>query len=105
MKSVIHRHSTLVRAPDATVYSPVVLGRDRPDGNWEGWIEFQPVTGQPAVALATDRETTQPNLTALVYWATGLEPIYLEGAFERALAGTLPSSPGSPATVPRAADV
>ena len=33
----------------------------------------------------TDRETTQPNLRALEYWATGLTPAYLEGALDRAL--------------------
>ena len=32
-------------------------------------------------------ETTQPNLEALRYWASGLEPVYLEGALERAIAG------------------
>ena len=31
------------------------------------------------------RETTQPNRTDTLYWATGLTPIYLEGALQRAL--------------------
>src|SRR4029450_11306906 len=31
------------------------------------------------------REATQPNLTDLRYWATGLTPVYLEGALARAL--------------------
>jgi hypothetical protein len=30
-------------------------------------------------------ETTQPNREALAYWASGLEPVYLEGALERAI--------------------
>jgi hypothetical protein len=42
-----------------------------------------PVDGGSAVR--SGRETTQPNQTALVYWATGLSPVYLEGALHRAL--------------------
>ena len=54
-----------------------------PDGMWQGWMEFLPVAeGTP---LRTGRETTQPNHTDLLYWATGLTPVYLEGALERAL--------------------
>ena len=39
-------------------------------------------TGGPA--LRTGRETTQPNRDAVANWASGLEPVYLEGAFARA---------------------
>jgi hypothetical protein len=35
-------------------------------------------------ALRTGRETTQPNRDAVAYWASGLEPVYFEGAFVRA---------------------
>jgi hypothetical protein len=31
-------------------------------------------------------ETTQPNREALAYWASGVEPVYLEGALGRAIA-------------------
>lgn len=49
---------------------------------WQGWIEFVPVAdGTPC---RTDRETVQPDRAAAVYWAEGLEPLYLDGAFERA---------------------
>jgi hypothetical protein len=34
--------------------------------------------------LRTEQETSQPNRVAVEYWASGLEPIYLEGAFARA---------------------
>jgi len=54
---------------------------------WQGWVEFVPVDGSQT--LVSPCETTQPNLTDLEYWATGLLPIYLEGAFERALDHTL----------------
>jgi len=33
----------------------------------------------------TGTESTQPEREHLVYWATGLTPVYLEGALERAL--------------------
>jgi hypothetical protein len=55
-----------------------------PMGNvWEGWLEFVPVEGGPAVR--SQRETTQPNFTDAQYWATGLTHIYLEGALNRAM--------------------
>ena len=64
-------------------YRVQTFGRARPDGMWEGWLEFHPVD-RPGPVLRTDRETTQANREALVYWATGLEPIYREGALSRA---------------------
>jgi hypothetical protein len=64
-------------------YGTVRVWADRQakTGQWEGWIEFVAPDGR---VIATDRETTQPNLDAVRYWATGLEPVYLEGALERA---------------------
>ena len=84
MREVIHVMELEVRAPDGRLYRPRVLGEETNLGTWEGWIEFLPVTGGDS--LSTDRETTQPNRGDLAYWATGLEPIYFEGALERALA-------------------
>jgi hypothetical protein len=85
MRHVIQRHSARVLATDAT-YAPVVLGQARPDGTWEGSIEFRAVGNDASrPILATGRETTQPNREALEYWASGLEPLYFEGAFARAL--------------------
>jgi hypothetical protein len=65
-----------------TTYAIHVCGQARTDGTWEGWIEFHP--GGDGSILRTERETSQPNLEALEYWADGLEPIYFEGAFSRA---------------------
>ena len=45
------------------------------------WLEFTPVDGDPV--LRSKRETTQPNRG--IYWATGLTPVYLEGALQRTL--------------------
>lgn len=64
-------------------YSVRVLGSQRRDGTWEGWLEFTPVLGTGEV-LTTRQETTQPDFKALEYWAGGLEPVYLTGALERA---------------------
>lgn len=72
-----------VRDPvDGTTYVARVYGRARADGTWEGWIEFVAVGA--AVVLRTDQETTQSSREGVAYWASGLEPAYLEGAFARA---------------------
>ena len=62
-------------------YTAYVMGEEREDGTWEGWIEFGGWAGDER---RTDRETTQPKREALQYWASGLEPVYLDGAFARA---------------------
>jgi hypothetical protein len=59
------------------------VGRLAPDNMWEGWIEFIPVDGGSDV-LVSGIESRQPEHQHLVYWATGLTPIYLEGALSRA---------------------
>ena len=84
MAQLIHRHSTVVLGLEGTPYEARTVGEERADGIWEGWIEFQPLDSAGTV-LSTDRETTQPNLDALAYWASGLEPVYFEGALARAV--------------------
>jgi hypothetical protein len=64
-------------------YYPRAVGRRAPDGMWEGWIEFVPVNGGSDV-LVTPVETHQPERQHLVYWSTGLSPVYMEGALKRA---------------------
>lgn len=59
------------------------VGRLAEGNMWEGWVEFVPLDGAGDV-LVTSVETTQPEREHLVYWATGLTPIYLEGALSRA---------------------
>jgi hypothetical protein len=83
MEELIHTFATPVREADSgAVYIAEAWGRQRTDGLWEGWLEFVPVGG--VGVWRTGRETTQSSLNALTYWATGLEAVYLEGAFERA---------------------
>lgn len=50
---------------------------------WEGWIEFAAEDG--TTVRRTQRETTQPDRDALVYWSQGLSGTYLEGALARTL--------------------
>ena len=83
MPELIHEYKNQVQSRTGVRYSVLAFGERRTDGNWEGWLEFH---SEDAVDRArTRRETTQPDRNALVYWASGLEPIYLEGALERAL--------------------
>ena len=72
----------VIRATDEA-YIARAVGSEMPDGLWQGWIEFLPVAD--AEPIRTGRETTQPNRADLLYWATGLTGVYLEGALDRAL--------------------
>jgi hypothetical protein len=77
---------------DARRYTAQACGGKRADGLWEGWLEFVPHDG--SIALRSQRETTQPSLADLEYWAAGLTPVYLEGALARTLT---PRSVAAPA--------
>jgi len=87
MAQVALAFSETIRTTDGTSYMATACGRERSDRTWEGWLEFAPDDMSPV--LRTPRETTQPNLTDLRYWATGLTPVYLEGALARALEAPL----------------
>ena len=83
MAKLLQEYATAVIGPDSTEYVVRSYGEERIDGTWTGWIEFHPLdTTEPV--LQTEQETSQPNQTAIEYWATGLEPVYFEGAFNRA---------------------
>jgi hypothetical protein len=91
MAHVILTYQTTLTTVEGRNYRPRAFGRLRGDGMWEGWLEFLPDDASEVVRSA--RETSQPNLADLEYWATGLTPTYLEGALERALAGPLAAEP------------
>jgi hypothetical protein len=79
---LVHEFAEQVRDPaDGATYVARAYGQARVDGTWEGWLEFVAVGA--AVVLRTDQETTQSNREGVAYWASGLEPAYLEGAFAR----------------------
>ena len=81
MAELIQTYAEVLRDARGVEFVASAHGEERADGNWEGWIEFRPAAGG---VRRTGRETTQPNREALRYWASGLEPIYLDGAFARA---------------------
>ena len=83
MAELLQEYLTTVIGPDDTTYLVRSYGEERPDGTWIGWIEFHS-TDLRKPTLRTGQETSQPNRTAVEYWATGLEPVYFEGAFGRA---------------------
>jgi hypothetical protein len=83
-----------VAAADGSAWRARVAGAPNSLGHWEGWIEFVPSSRWPRATAAdwvpTERETTQPNLADLKYWATGLTVVYLQGALTRAIGRTRP---------------
>lgn len=72
-----------VVAKDGRAYIARACGAPADQHVWQGWLEFIPIDG--GEAIRSSRETTQPNREDTSYWATGLTPIYLEGALDRAL--------------------
>lgn len=75
-------YSTPLVGEDGVVYRARACGVERDDHSWEAWLEFDAVA--QSTVRRTERETTQPNLKDAVYWATGVSPVYLEGALARA---------------------
>jgi hypothetical protein len=71
-----------VVAKDGATYMARACGGEMDNGMWQGWLEFLPI--ESGEAVRSGRETTQPNRQDTEYWATGLTPIYLEGALDRA---------------------
>jgi hypothetical protein len=69
-------------------YRAQACGRQQKTGMWEAWLEF--VDMETGEVYRSERETTQPNRTDAEYWATGLSPVYLEGALDRILNPPLP---------------
>jgi hypothetical protein len=83
MAEVLTEFETSIRDENGREYIVRACGRECADGHWEGWLEFVPFDG--GIVVRSGRETTQPNRIDTEYWATGLTPIYLEGALRRAL--------------------
>jgi hypothetical protein len=72
-----------VATKEGVQYLARACGGEGDHGLWQGWLEFVPLEGGEVVR--SGRETTQPNRTDTEYWATGLNPVFLEGALHRAL--------------------
>lgn len=82
MNDLVHTYSEVVRDPEGRGYAASVHALERIDGLWETWLEFSGVGRE--VSLRTRRESEQPDRRAVLYWASGLQPSYLDGALLRA---------------------
>src|SRR6184192_214747 len=81
-KTDTHEYTDLLEGLVAKRYRASAIGRVRSDGMWEGCIEFVDLAEDER--LKTGIETMQSNERAFRYWAAGVGPAYLEGAFTRA---------------------
>jgi hypothetical protein len=95
MAEVLLVYKDVVLGSDGTRYTARACGSDTPAGTWQGWLEFVSVDG--GETLRSARETTQPNRMDTEYWATGLTPVYLEGALARARNPLTKPAPRTPA--------
>ncbi|HEY8757020.1 MAG TPA: hypothetical protein VIN74_00850 [Candidatus Limnocylindria bacterium] len=77
---LIHSFSAPVTDEAGTVWRGRAYGRPA-ENLWLGSIAF---TNEAGETVETAVETTQPDRAALEYWASGVEPIYLDGALARA---------------------
>jgi len=72
----------VIGAEDGRRFVARVYSAPQPRGVlWDAWLVFFPEDGGPPVV--GDRETEQ-RPQDIRHWASGLEPIYLDGALERA---------------------
>jgi len=85
MTEVLVEFDTVLRREGGDTWSARAVTQERPDGLWEGRLEFTPrnADGDP---VSTGRETEQSHRDGVLYWAEGLTQVYLEGALVRALA-------------------
>ena len=60
------------------------MARERPDGTWEGWLEFVPADTDGSRRYVTPIETRQQDRVTMERWASGLTTIYADGALGRA---------------------
>lgn len=93
MAEVFVEFSDPVADSDGITYLARACGSEIDNGHWHGWVEFMP--GDGGEPVRSGRETTQPNRTDTLYWATGLTHVYLEGALQRALKPLIPRAPRS----------
>src|SRR5687768_10594481 len=57
---------------------------DEVGDSWEAWLEFVPTDDSDP--FVTPTETTQASGNAVERWAETLDDVYLQGAFQRAVA-------------------
>jgi hypothetical protein len=84
MAEILVKFDEPIAAPGGKTFFAQAVGKEVDGGRWDGWLEFQSVEDD-LDALASGRETTQPNRKNIEYWAQGLTMVYLEGALGRAI--------------------
>jgi len=82
VNDLVHTCPHVVRDTEGRGYAASVHALERVDGLWETWLEFRGLGRD--VTLRTQRESVQPDRRAVLYWAAGLQPSYLDGALLRA---------------------
>ena len=95
MAKILVKFDEPIVAPGGKIYFAQAVGRETVRGLWEGWLEFLGVD-DASDAIASDRETTQPNRRDTEYWAQGLTKVYLEGALDRAISLSEPHRQRAP---------
>src|SRR5688572_20968462 len=95
MAEILVKFDEPIAAPSGNTYFAQAVGKEVDGGLWDGWLELQSV-GDGLDAVASGRETTQPNRKNLEYWAQGLTKVYLEGALGRAISLAEPTRERSP---------
>jgi hypothetical protein len=83
MAEVLVEFDAAIAGPEGVQFAPRACTRVSSNGLWEGWLEFTDV--ETGSVVRSGRETTQPTRDDVMYWATGLSHVYLEGALSRAL--------------------
>lgn len=96
MAEVLVTYPEPIVGEDGLSYTARACGAGREDGLWHGWLEF--TSADTTQVLRSGRETTQPNHQDVLYWATGLTTVYLEGALHRALTPPAPRRVPAPVT-------
>jgi hypothetical protein len=87
MAEIITDLDTTVTSPNGDQYYVQVAAEPLDKSVWEAWLEFVPLDDRLDVLL-TNTETTQPTRDDVVRWSTTLTPVFLEGAFARAVRAT-----------------
>lgn len=82
MAEPVHECSYRVSDAGGRVFRVTALAEPR-DAIWVGWLHFASETD--GTTLETAEETTQASKEDVAYWASGLEPVYLDGALRRAI--------------------
>jgi len=84
MKELVHERHLTITDVNGALYDRVrVYAELQGTGRWGGIIEFAAADG--GATVHTGRETTQTTAGDVARWAMGLEPIYFEGAIDRAV--------------------